>query len=66
MTEIEVNLPPGKPWPPPDDAQAALALVKEITAAAAGKQGKHWALQVYVENPISGYKVKFKPTGPDE
>ena len=52
----------GKPWPP-DNAQA---FVQEITDAAAGRHGKHWALQVYVENPISGYKVVFKPTGPGD
>ena len=62
MPGNEVNLPPGKPWPPADPQ----AFVDEITNAAKGRRGKHWAVQVQVENPISGYKVVFKQTGPGD
>ena len=38
----------------------------EIEAAWAsqqGRHGKHWALQIFGENPISGYMVILQPTG---
>jgi hypothetical protein len=49
-----------KPWPPANPQ----AFVDEITKAwGTGRHGKHWGLQVFGENPISGYKVILKPTG---
>jgi hypothetical protein len=63
MADNEANLPPGfKHWPPAN----AKAFVDEIDAAWAsqqGRHGKHWALQVFGENPISGYMVILQPTG---
>ena len=44
----------------------AQAFVDEITKAwggEPGRHGKHWGLQVFGHNPISGYVVTFKPTG---
>jgi hypothetical protein len=63
MADNQASPPPGfKPWPPAN----AQAFVDEINAAWAsqqGRHGKHWALQVFGENPISGYKVILQPTG---
>jgi hypothetical protein len=50
-------------WPPANPQD----LVDELNAAWAaqhGRHGKHWALQVDGNNPISGYRVVMKPTAP--
>jgi hypothetical protein len=52
-----------KPWPPADPQ----SLVDEINAkwaAQPGRKGKHWAVKVDGNNPISGYIVVLQPTGP--
>jgi hypothetical protein len=63
MADNPTSLPPGfKPWPPAD-AQAFVNEIKAGWGSGEGRHGKHWALQVFGENPISGYKVILKPTG---
>ena len=66
MADNQGALPPGfKPWPPTDLAD----LVREIKKAwesQSGRNGKHWGLQVYGENPLSGYRVKVKKCGPGD
>jgi len=51
-------------WPPADPQ----AFVDQITAAWATRpghgHGKHWAVKVFGNNPISGYKIEIKAIGP--
>jgi hypothetical protein len=62
VTDNQAGLPPGfKPWPPAD-AQAFVDEITAVWASEQGRHGKHWALQVFGENPISGYKVILQPT----
>jgi hypothetical protein len=63
MADNQASLPPGfKPWPPAN-AQDFVEEIKAGWGSGQGRHGKHWALQVFGENPISGYKVILKPTG---
>jgi hypothetical protein len=51
----EQDLPPGfKAWPPADWKAFQKEVDDTFTAAA---RGRHWGLQVFCHNPISGYKV---------
>ena len=57
MAENEDTLPPDfTPGWPPDWAEVQ----RKIDAGWVGKKGKHWVLQVWGKNPISGYKVIYK------
>jgi hypothetical protein len=54
------DLPQGfKPWPPPDGD----AFIEEIKAEWESHHGagKHWIVQGYGTNPLSGYMVKKDP-----
>jgi hypothetical protein len=67
MAESQTPLPPGftRGWPPADP-QAFVNQITELWATRPGHGGgKHWAVQVFGENPISGYRVKYKPS-PDD
>jgi hypothetical protein len=58
----EQGLPPGfKDWPPRDPA----AFIQEIQDEWERKHGagKHWIVQGYGTNPLSGYTVKKEPAG---
>jgi hypothetical protein len=49
-----------KDWPPPDWGVFQKE-VEDKWKGQEGRKGKHWGLQVWGNNPISGYKVVYKP-----
>jgi hypothetical protein len=51
-----------KPWPPAD----LLGEIKKAWESQSGRNGKHWGLQVYGKNPLSGYMVKVKKCDPGD
>ena len=62
MTDAQGSLPPGfKHWPP--NPKELMDEIEAAWASQQGRHGKHWALQVFGENPISGYLVILQPTG---
>lgn len=66
MSDTEEPLPPGfKPWPPPR-AQDLLDEIDLKWTSEPPRHGKHWALQVYGHNPISGYRVVYKQPQPND
>ena len=66
MADNQDALPPGfKPWPPADLADL-VRKIEEDWASQPGRNGKHWGLQVYGKNPLSGYRVKVKKCGPGD
>jgi hypothetical protein len=63
MADNHDALPPGfKSWPPAD-CQRFLREIEAGWAAQPGRNGKHWALQVDGQNPLSGYRVAYQATG---
>ena len=51
-----------KRWPPADP-KAFVQDIEKAWAAQPGRKGKHWAVKVDGNNPISGYIVVLSPTG---
>ena len=61
MADQQESLPPGfKTWPPANP-QAFLTEIDEAWKQHGGK-GKHWLVQGFGTNPLSGYSVVIKPT----
>jgi hypothetical protein len=68
MSEHHTSLPPGftSGWPPADP-QAFVKQITDLWPTRPGHgQGKHWAVQVFGENPISGYRVIYKKADPND
>jgi hypothetical protein len=66
------QLPPDftRGFPDPNQAGECEAFVRDIInkweSRTPKTQGKHWALQLYGNNPISGYRIKIKQCGPND
>ena len=62
------DLPPGftRGWPPANP-QAFFDAVQAAWGGRPGRtQGKHWALQLYGNNPISGYRIILKQSSSND
>jgi hypothetical protein len=59
MAEAKEHPPDFKDWPP-SSWQDFQDEVEETWKHPPGRKGKHWGIQVWGNNPISGYKVTYK------
>jgi hypothetical protein len=62
MAEANQHPSDFKDWPPTDWSVFKGEVDKEMS----GRKGKHWGVQFWGVNPISGYKVVYKEWKPGE
>jgi hypothetical protein len=64
MDNQQEPLPPGFSRWPPSNPKAFLDDIEKEWEKEKGRHGKHCALHVVGTNPLSGYMIVMKPTGP--
>jgi hypothetical protein len=62
------GLPEGftKGWPPADPRAFVDDITKKWENRPGQTNGKHWALQLFGNNPISGYRIVLKQSGSND
>jgi hypothetical protein len=62
MADNQDDLPPGFTRWPPANPHDFVDEIAKAWGSDPGRHGKHWGLQVFGHNPISGYLITIQPT----